>query len=67
MTGKSIKRTYLVSVNNITGNPYEYTKASNQKVVFNIDWVNFIEIDKFIYSVIIFLIQVRKKNLMIFL
>ena len=46
MTGESVKRTYLVSVNNMTGNPYEYTKASNQKVVFNIDGANFIEIDK---------------------
>ena len=46
MTGESVKRTYLVSVNNMTGNPYEYTKASNQKVVFNMDGANFIEIDK---------------------
>ena len=45
MTGESVKRTYLVIVNNMTGNPYEYSKANNQKV-FNIDGANFVEINK---------------------
>ena len=44
--GETIKRTYLVNINNMTGNPYKYTKGSNQKVTFNIDGANFIDIDK---------------------
>lgn len=46
MTNETVKRTYLVDVNNMLGNPYEYTKASNQKVVFDIDGANFVDIDK---------------------
>lgn len=46
MTNEIVKRTYLVDVNNMLGNPYEYTKASEQKVAFNIDGANFVDIDK---------------------
>ena len=46
ITGETVKRTYLVDINNMTGNPYEYTKASQQNVVFNIDGNNFVDIDK---------------------
>ena len=46
MTGETVKRTYLVNVNNMSGNPYEYTKPSEQKIIFNIDGANFIDIDK---------------------
>lgn len=46
MTGETVKRTYLVDINNMTGNPYEYTKTSEQKIVFNIDGTNFLNIDK---------------------
>lgn len=46
MTGETVKRTYLVDINNMTGNPYEYTKASEQKIVFDIDGANFVNIDK---------------------
>ena len=46
MTGETVKRTYLIDINSMTGNPYEYTKATEQKKVFNIDGKNFIDIDK---------------------
>lgn len=45
-TGETVKRTYLVDVNNMLGKPYEYSKPSEQKIVFNIDGKNFINIDK---------------------
>lgn len=45
-TGETVKRTYLVDVNNMLGKPYEYSKPSKQKIVFNIDGKNFINIDK---------------------
>lgn len=46
ITGEPVKRTYLVNVNNMLGNPYEFTRGSEQKVVFNIDGTNFSDIDK---------------------
>lgn len=46
MTNEIVKRTYLVDVNNMLGNPYEYKKDSEQKIVFNIDGINFVDIDK---------------------
>lgn len=45
-TGETVKRTYLVDINNMLGKPYEYSKPSEQKIVFNIDGKNFINIDK---------------------
>lgn len=45
ITNENVSRTYLVDVNAMTGNPYEYINKSEQRVVFEIDGQNFEEIE----------------------
>ena len=45
ITNENVSRTYLVDVNAMIGNPYNYTSGSEQKVVFEIDGANFQEIE----------------------
>ena len=44
--GEPITKTYIIDINNMVGNPYEFTNDTNQKVVFEIDGENFQSIDK---------------------
>lgn len=44
--GDPIIRTYIIDINNMVGNPYEFSEATNQKAVFEIDGANFKTIDK---------------------
>jgi hypothetical protein len=45
-TGEDVLRTYLVNVNQMKGNPYNFSNFTEQKVVFEIDGENFKEISK---------------------
>jgi hypothetical protein len=43
-TGEVITKSYIVNVDNMTGNPYNYTVASRQYGIFDVDGANFISV-----------------------
>ena len=45
-TGESVVRTYLVNINEMKGNPYNYLTPTEQLIVFDIDGENFQGINK---------------------
>lgn len=45
-TGGTIQKNYLVSVDNMTGNPFTYKSTSRQTEVYQVDGANFIDVNK---------------------
>ena len=43
-TGETITKSYIVNVDQMTGNPYSYTVASRQYGIFDVDGANFISV-----------------------
>ena len=43
-TGETITKSYIVNVDQMTGNPYNYTVASRQYGIFDVDGANFISV-----------------------
>ena len=43
-TGETVTKSYIVNVDQMTGNPYGYTVASRQYGIFDVDRVNFVSV-----------------------
>lgn len=43
-TGETVTKSYIVNVDQMTGNPYNYTVASRQYGIFDVDGANFISV-----------------------
>ena len=45
-TGETVTKTYMVNVDQMTGNPYSYTSNSRQYGIFEVDGANFIAVNQ---------------------
>lgn len=50
-TGETVTKSYIVNVDQMTGNPYSYTVASRQYGIFDVDGANFVSVKQiYIFS-----------------